>query len=60
MQVLRYCRFILVWLVTLPVLAQAPADTHRSAAAHHDNTKESPYRNVGHSAWAATYNATLS
>jgi len=58
MHLLRYCQLILVWLVTLPALAQAPADAHGSAGAHHGNTKQSPYRNVGHSAWAAMYNST--
>ena len=58
MHVLRYCRAPLVWLLTLPALAQAPADPHGSAGAHQRNPKQSPYRNVGHSGWAAMYSAT--
>jgi hypothetical protein len=57
MHVLRYCRAILVSLVTLPAVAQAPADTHGSAGAHQRSTKQSPYRNIGHSGWAAQFNA---
>ena len=58
MHVLRYCRAPVVWLLTLPALAQAPADPHGSAGAHQRNPKQSPYRNVGHSGWAAMYGAT--
>jgi len=58
MHVLRYWRAPIVWLLTLPALAQAPADPHGSAGAHQRNPKQSPYRNVGHSGWAAMYSAT--
>ena len=57
MHVLRYCRAPVVWLLTLPALAQAPAGPHGSAGAHQRNLKQSPYRNVGHSGWAAMVGA---
>src|SRR5207247_8901037 len=44
--------------LTTPAQAQAPPSPLCIADAHQRNPKQSPYRTVGHSAWAAMYSAT--
>jgi len=57
MHVLSSGRAILALLMTRASVPQALADAQGSAGAHQHTTKQSPYRNVGHSSWAAQFNA---
>lgn len=50
-------RAILAVLMTLALLPGALADVQGSTSARHHATKESPYRTLGHSSWAAQFNS---